>query len=73
LLRSIAERFRTSILIQEQNAGLALGAATRGYVLTSGRITLAGTVEELHLAVSTGNLYLASRRPNAAPGKDLTT
>ena len=37
----------TSILLVEQNVGLALDVATRGYVLETGRITLQGSSAEL--------------------------
>ena len=37
----------TAILLVEQNTTLALAVASRGYVLESGRIVLAGTSEEL--------------------------
>ncbi len=37
----------TTILLIEQNAGMALQVADRGYVLENGRITLTGTGEEL--------------------------
>ena len=38
----------TSILLVEQNVGLALDVATRGYVLESGRITLEGAAADLN-------------------------
>ncbi|WP_415218650.1 ABC transporter ATP-binding protein [Rhodopseudomonas sp.] len=37
----------TSILLVEQNVGLALDVATRGYVLETGRVTLQGSSAEL--------------------------
>jgi branched-chain amino acid transport system ATP-binding protein len=40
-------RAKTTILLVEQNANLALRIASRAYVLESGRITLAGTGPEL--------------------------
>ncbi len=36
-----------SMLIVEQNAGLALGIARRGYVLETGRIAVSGSAEDL--------------------------
>lgn len=38
----------TSILLVEQNVGLALDVASRGYVLESGRITLEGSAADLN-------------------------
>jgi branched-chain amino acid transport system ATP-binding protein len=37
----------TTMLVVEQNANLALGIATRGYVLEAGEIVLAGSAEQL--------------------------
>jgi branched-chain amino acid transport system ATP-binding protein len=36
-----------SMLVVEQNAGLALGIARRGYVLEAGSIVVTGTADEL--------------------------
>ena len=43
----INRELRTSILLVEQNAKVALGVSHRGYVLENGRIVLEGTREEL--------------------------
>jgi len=48
----------TSILLVEQNVGLALDVATRGYVLESGRIALEGTAEELNTNPAVRAAYL---------------
>jgi branched-chain amino acid transport system ATP-binding protein len=48
----------TSILLVEQNVGLALDVATRGYVLESGRVTLQGTADELRENPAVVSAYL---------------
>jgi branched-chain amino acid transport system ATP-binding protein len=48
----------TSILLVEQNVGLALDVATRGYVLESGRIALEGTSEQLNANPAVRAAYL---------------
>jgi branched-chain amino acid transport system ATP-binding protein len=48
----------TSILLVEQNVGLALDVATRGYVLESGRVTLEGPSAELNQNPSVRAAYL---------------
>ncbi len=47
IIRQINEERRTTILLVEQNANLALRIAHRGYVLENGRITLEGNCAEL--------------------------
>lgn len=48
----------TSILLVEQNVGLALDVAARGYVLESGRVTLKGTSAELNANPAVRAAYL---------------
>jgi len=48
----------TTILLVEQNAKLALKAATRGYVLEKGRIVLQGSGEELLANSEVRKIYL---------------
>lgn len=48
----------TSILLVEQNVGLALDVATRGYVLESGRITLEGAAADLNKDPAVRAAYL---------------
>jgi branched-chain amino acid transport system ATP-binding protein len=46
-IRDINTRLRTTILLVEQNAFMALGLASRGYVIESGRIVLQAPSSEL--------------------------
>jgi branched-chain amino acid transport system ATP-binding protein len=48
----------TTILVVEQNAALALGAAKHAYVLETGRVVLGGTAEELRRDDSIRRSYL---------------
>jgi branched-chain amino acid transport system ATP-binding protein len=47
IIRQINEERRTTILLVEQNANMALKIAHRGYVMENGRITLEGSAEDL--------------------------
>jgi branched-chain amino acid transport system ATP-binding protein len=47
IIRQINEERRTTILLVEQNANMALRIAHRGYVMENGRITLEGSAENL--------------------------
>ncbi|MBC7326195.1 MAG: ABC transporter ATP-binding protein [Moorella sp. (in: Bacteria)] len=48
----------TTILLVEQNANMALSVAHRGYVLETGRITLAGSAAELARSEAVKKAYL---------------
>jgi branched-chain amino acid transport system ATP-binding protein len=48
----------TTILLVEQNALQALNVASRGYVLQTGRVALAGAAQELRENESVRKLYL---------------
>jgi branched-chain amino acid transport system ATP-binding protein len=47
IIRKINEENRTTILLVEQNANMALQIAHRGYVMENGRITMEGTAASL--------------------------
>ncbi len=59
LLRQLPERGVTVLLV-EQNVRLALDVASRGYVLASGELQLAGSAEELLNAVDLEKAYLGA-------------
>ena len=64
----------TPILLVEQNALMALDAASRGYVLETGRIALEGPAKELRENAQVRKAYLGrssadSRRPPTSSGK----
>jgi branched-chain amino acid transport system ATP-binding protein len=61
IVREIAARGVT-ILLVEQNARLALQAASRGYVMESGSITLAGSARELLEDPRVREAYLGEAR-----------
>jgi len=48
----------TTIVVVEQNAALALGAASRAYVLETGRVVLGGAAAELRENDSVRRIYL---------------
>ena len=47
IILGIGERFGASVLLVEQNAGLALSVAARGYLMQNGRIAVSGPIAEL--------------------------
>jgi len=60
-------RAGTTILLVEQNAKLALGIATFGYIMESGRIVLAGTPRELQENEDVQELYLGVGKETTSP------
>ena len=58
----------TTVLLVEQNARGALGLASRGYVLETGRIVLQGTAEELLANRDVQRAYLGSEPLPSRPG-----
>jgi len=57
----------TTILLVEQNAKLALGIATYGYIMESGRIVLEGTPAELQANEDVQELYLGVGKETTSP------
>jgi branched-chain amino acid transport system ATP-binding protein len=49
-----------TVLLAEQNAAMALGCASRAYVLESGRIVLQGQAKELESSETVRKLYLGN-------------
>jgi len=58
IVRELNEKEGTAVLVVEQNANIALQAATTAYVLEVGRIALSGTSEELRENESVRRSYL---------------
>jgi len=58
-IRQLKEE-KTTILLVEQNARLALDIADRAYVLETGRVTLAGTAQELSHNPAVERTYLGA-------------
>ncbi|MCX5514392.1 ABC transporter ATP-binding protein [Kaistia algarum] len=58
IILGIGERFGASVLLVEQNAGLALSVATRGYLMQNGRIVTSGPIAELKDMSLMRELYL---------------
>jgi branched-chain amino acid transport system ATP-binding protein len=58
IILSIGERFGAAVLLVEQNAGLALSVATRGYLMQTGQIVTSGPIAELRDMSLMRELYL---------------
>lgn len=58
IILDIGKTFGASVLLVEQNAGLALSVATRGYLMQNGRIATSGPIAELKDMSLMRELYL---------------
>ena len=54
-------KFSAAVLFFEQNAGLALAVAERGYLLQHGEVAAAGPIEDLRDDQLMHELYLGHR------------
>jgi branched-chain amino acid transport system ATP-binding protein len=57
----VQAKFSAAVLLVEQNAGLALAVAARGYLLQHGEIVAAGPIAELRDDQLMHELYLGHR------------
>ncbi len=62
VILEVRDQFGAAVLLVEQNAGLALAVAQRGYLMNHGRIVASGAMNELRDAQLIQELYLGSRR-----------
>jgi len=58
IILDIGKSFGASVLLVEQNAGLALSVASRGYLMQNGRIATSGPIAELKDMSLMRELYL---------------
>ena len=58
IIRDVREKFHAAVLLVEQNAGLALAVAERGYLMNSGRLVASGTIADLKQSTIMQELYL---------------
>ena len=65
IILNLGERFGASVLLVEQNAGLALSVAARGYLMQNGRIAISGPIEELRDMSLMRELYLGGIKETA--------
>ncbi|GAA3818322.1 ABC transporter ATP-binding protein [Sphaerisporangium flaviroseum] len=61
IVRAVNEEERTTVVVVEQNAHLALGIAQHAHVLESGRIVLSGSAEQIRADEQVAQSYLGYR------------
>jgi branched-chain amino acid transport system ATP-binding protein len=62
VILDVRDRFSASVLLVEQNAGLALAVAERGYLLQNGEMVASGPIAELRDDRLMHELYLGQAR-----------
>jgi branched-chain amino acid transport system ATP-binding protein len=69
VIMDVQKTFSSAVLLVEQNAGLALSVAERGYLLHNGRVVASGPIEELRDGSLMRDLYLgdAQKTVGVAP------
>jgi branched-chain amino acid transport system ATP-binding protein len=60
VIMDVKKTFASAVLLVEQNAGLALTVAERGYLLHNGRIVASGPISELRDDRLMRDLYLGN-------------
>jgi len=70
VILDVCGQFGAAVLLVEQNAGLALAVASRGYLMNNGRIAVSGLIDELRDAGLVRELYLGAGRARATGSKD---
>jgi branched-chain amino acid transport system ATP-binding protein len=68
LLRSLNAQDGTALLLVEQNARMALGLASRAYLLETGSVVLSGSAEEVRTSPALASSYLGLRAVEGSRG-----
>ncbi len=68
IINDVRDKFRSAVLLVEQNAGLALAVAARGYLVNSGRIVASGPIADLKDSAVMQELYLGKDRAGDTKG-----
>jgi branched-chain amino acid transport system ATP-binding protein len=68
LLRSLNTQDGTALLLVEQNARMALGLASRAYLLETGAVVLSGSAEEVRTSPALASSYLGLRAVEPSSG-----
>jgi branched-chain amino acid transport system ATP-binding protein len=66
VIMDVKKTFNAAVLLVEQNAGLALSVAERGYLLQNGRVVASGPIAELRDGSLMRDLYLGDAQKKAA-------